>query len=192
MKQRTQKDINQEIKNLENQIDDTRNIRKHRPEIVELEKKIQDIRDKYHEETDSLIVCWRSDIAQLKKELKNKKEDGQIQLSEKIQKWFRNYLNGVDFGYKDPKIVWISPDERFVIITSPGGTAGTGTPMGTGGYYYAASTHWLSEIIEGQSYLSRGNSKFLEHEGRLTKEIKEKMITLAEQKANCIYRTKNK
>ena len=192
MRQRTQKEINQEIKNLENQIDDTRNLRKHRPEIVELERKIEAIRASYREETETSIACWKSDIEQLKKELKNKKEDNQIQLSEKVKKWFRNYLSGVSFGYKDPKIIWISPDERFVIITSPGGTAGTGTPMGTGGYYYAASTHWITEIVEGKSYLDFGEVKLLEHEGRLSKEIKEKMITLAEQKANCIYRTKNK
>lgn len=192
-KSRTQKEINEEIKALENQIEDTRNIRKHRPEIVELEKKIQEIRNAYWEENQGLINCWQDDIRALKQELQRKKSEKEIYLSEKVQKWFSNYLGGIDWGYKTPRIVWISPDERFVIITNPGGTAGQGTAMGTGGYYYASSSHWLTEVVEGQAYMgnrtgvSGQSQKWLEHEGRLTKEVKEKMIKKAEEIAGYSY-----
>jgi len=186
---RTQKDINQEIRNLENQIEDTHDIRKNRPEYVELEKKMEKIRREYREETDSQIDVWRSDIQALKKELARKKEDNKIQLSERVQQWFKKYLGGVSFGYKEPKIVWISEDEKYVIITSPGGTAGTGTAMGTSGYYYASSTHWLTEIIEGGTYMGtshRGinSPKWFEFDGRLTKEKKEEMIAFTEELKN--------
>jgi hypothetical protein len=186
---KTQKDINQEIKAVEAQIEDIKNIRKHRPEYAELEKKMEAIRRAYREETDSLVSCWESDIQALKKELKKKKEENKLQLSEDVQRWFRKYLGGVNFGYKEPKIVWISEDEKYVIITSPGSTAGTGTGMGTGAYYYAQSTHWLTEIFEGGTYLgsSRDSVKsptWLEFDGRLTKEKKEEMITFVETLRN--------
>lgn len=187
---RTQKDINQEIKTLESQIDDIQNIRKHRPELVELEEKINKIKQNYREEIETQVSVWNSDIYALKNELKKKKIEGQIQLSERVEKWFRNYKSGIGWGYKEPKIVWISEDERYVIITNPGGTAGTGTAMGTGGYYYASSTHWLTETIEGYTYLgqSRGAAgtapKWLEFDGRLTKEKKAEMIAFAEELRN--------
>ncbi len=191
---KTQKDINQEIKAIEAQIEDTKNIRKHRPEYAELEKKMEAIRRAYREETDSLISCWESDIQALKKELKKKKEENKLQLSEDVQRWFRKYLGGVNFGYKEPRIVWISEDEKYVIITSPGSTAGTGTAMGTGAYYYAQSTHWLTEIFEGGTYLgsTRDSVKsptWLEFDGRLTKEKKEEMIAFVEtlRNGNRIY-----
>lgn len=186
---KTQKDINQEIKAIEVQIEDTKNIRKHRPEYAELEKKMEVIRAAYREATDSLISCWKSDIQALKKELKNKKEENKLQLSGDVQRWFRKYLSGVSFGYKEPRIVWISEDEKYIIITSPGGTAGTGTAMGTGGYYYASSSHWLTEIVEGGSYMGHTEKgirspKWLEHEGRLTKDKKEEMIAFVETLRN--------
>lgn len=180
---RTQKDINQEIKVLEAKIDDIQNIRKHSPELVELESKIRKIKDEYYEKNKVSISCLESDIQALKKELKNKKEGNGIILSERIKKWFREYQSGVQFGYKDPKIVWVSEDERFVIITSPGGIAGTGTAMGTGAYYYAASTHWLTEVIDGKKYRENA-SKWMEHEGRLTKEVKQKMIEYTHELRN--------
>lgn len=186
---RTQKQINDDIRAIEAQIDDIRDVRKHHPELVELEKNVYEIKQKHFEESQSLISCWNSDIDALKKELKRKKEENSIFLSENVEKWFRKYLGGVNFGYKSPKIVWISEDERYVIITSPGGTAGTGTAMGTGGYYYAPSSHWLTEIIEGGTYMGRSHRginspKWMEHEGKLSKEIKQKMIDYTEELRN--------
>lgn len=187
MSTRTQKEINQEIKALEARIDDIQNIRKYRIEIVKLETRIREIKNEYQEEIKTSVDCWGSDIQALKKELKNKKEDNKLQISERVKRWFSNYKSGIGWGYKEPTIVWISEDERFVIITDPGGTAGTGTPMGSGGYYYASSTHWLTETIEGSTYLGRSTMtskaapKWLEHEGRLTKEVKQKMIDYSEE-----------
>lgn len=186
---RTQKEINQEIRNLENQIEDIRDIRKNRPEYAELEKRMEEIRREYREETESQVDVWRSDIQALKKEITRKKEDNKIQLSDRVQQWFRKYKSGVNFGYTPPRIVWISEDEKYVIITSPGSIGGQGTAMGTGGYYYSGSEHWLTEIIEGGTYtgsFSRGidSPKWLTHEGRLTKEIKQKMIAFTEELRN--------
>lgn len=171
---KTQKEINDNIKDLENQIDDIRDYRKQRPDIAKLEEELSVLKNEYRKEISYSLKVLESDIEALKNELKRKKAEKEIYLSEKIQKWLRNYLSGVSFGYREPKIVWISKDERFSIITDPGGTAGTGTAMGTGGYYYAGTEHWLVETIEGGTYL--GGPKLMEHKGRLTKEVKEKMI----------------
>ncbi len=183
MSNRTQKDIKQDIDTLESQILDIKNVAKHCPEIIELETKARELRNSYWEEIRSQVSVWNSDIDALKKELKNKKEEKQIQISERVQKWLRHYLSGVSFGYNEPRISWISEDERFVIITSPGGTAGTGTPMGTGGYYYAASTHWIAETTNDSKYIDwsdKKRNKYKEHEGRLTKDIKKQMIEFTE------------
>jgi hypothetical protein len=189
---RTLKAIQTDIKTLETQLDDIKDIRKHCPELVKLEEQIQKIKENYREEINAQVNCWESDIQQLNKELKDKKEDNKLQLSEKVEKWFRHYKSGVSWGYKEPKIVWISPDERFAIITAPGSTAGQGTAMGTGGYYYASSTHWLTEIVENGTYSSMrrdgvASLKEMEFEGRLTKEIKAKMIARAEELAGYSY-----
>lgn len=190
---RTLKAIQADIKTLETQLDDIKDIRKHCPELVKLEEQIQKIKEDYREEIKAQVNCWESDIQQLNKELKNKKEDNKLQLSESVQKWFRKYISGIDWGYKQPRIVWISPDERFAIITSPGSIGGTGTAMGTGGYYYASSSHWLTDIKENGMYISNrrdgvASIKELEVEGRLTKEMKAKMIARAEELAGYSYK----
>lgn len=85
-----------------------------------------------------------------------------------------------------------------MIVTNPGGTGGTGTAMGTSGYCYYPSDHWLIEIIENGIYMrtyqsgertyqsgERINSpKRMHHEGRLTKEVKNKMIAFTEELRN--------
>ena len=81
---------------------------------------------------------------------------------------------GVDFGYGGIKIVWHSDDERFVIITNKGATAGQGTAMGTHGYHYAPTEHWLVDTKEGNSFHT--TTKYFPVEGRLTKEKKQQMI----------------
>lgn len=180
MSKRTQKDIKQEIENLDNQIFQ---IKKYPSEIIELEKKLYDMKNAHLDEVRPQVNVWKSDIEALKLELRKKKEENQIQLSERVEKWLSKYTSGVSFGYAEPKIVWISEDERFVIITSPGGTAGTGTAMGTGGYYYAASTHWLADTTNPARYIGDGGkgNRWMEHDGRLTKEVKEKMIAYTEE-----------
>lgn len=93
---KTKKEINDNIKELENQIDDISNYRKHRRDIAKIEDELRKLKNDYWEEAQSSINCWQSDIDALKKELKMKKEDSSIQLSEKVQKWFRKYLSGSD------------------------------------------------------------------------------------------------
>lgn len=49
--------------------------------------------------------------------------------------------------------------------------------MGTGGYYYTSAEHWLIDRTRGDTYFKC--KKLMEIEGRLTKEIKQKMIELS-------------
>lgn len=184
--ERTQKAIKNEIDTLEADIANKKNYRKNCPKIVELEKEIQQLRQQYFEENQSTIDCWESDLEALKDELKKKKSEKALYIPEKLEKWFRKYKSGVSFGYGGIKIIWISPDERFVILTCPGATAGTGTAMGTGGYYYALSSHYLVDTLESDSHVGR-NSYMKEVEGRLTKDAKKELIKLAEEKAGYTF-----
>jgi hypothetical protein len=182
-KHRTQKEIKLDIEKIESDIDDIENYRKHIPGYEEMEKKLQALRYKYMEDIRNQVNVWKSDVDALKKEIKNIKLDKELVPSDKISLWFRNYKGGVHWGYGGLKIAWISDDERFVILTHKGGTAGQGTAMGTGGYYYAPSNHWIADtsIATGhRGYGPSGNS-FMETEGRLTKELKEKMIAHMEE-----------
>lgn len=84
---------------------------------------------------------------------------------EEIQEWFNKWGKGMDFGYKEPYIRWISEDKKWVIITNPGGTSGTGTAMGTINYYYAPTEHILCRVTDEVTCLINETAKY---EGKLT------------------------
>ena len=59
--------------------------------------------------------------------------------------------------------------------------------MGTGGYYYASSTHWLADTTSERKYVDWSNAspnKWKEFDGRLTKEKKQEMIDFSEELRN--------
>jgi len=189
----TQKSIKDQISQTEKEIADLRDIRKNLPEYVALEKKLYKMREDYFDSVHSSINAKEDDVRMLKQQLKRIKAEKELELPERVQHWFDVYERGVNWGYGGIKVVWISDDGRWVIITNKGGTAGTGTAMGTGGYYYAASTHWLSDTHSEPGYSSRiylksreedkhgmnyTSNKFGEFEGRLTKEKKQALIDL--------------
>lgn len=147
-------------------------------EVQELFNKAYAARDKYYksvkekrEQTDKYITYCEKRI----EEIKTAK---QLSIPSDVEKWFKKYISGVDWGYNDPKIIHVSSDNQFVIVRSSGGTAGTGTAMGTGGYYYAKTQHWIAKV-NGLNYIDWGNSQKNEacvHYGRLNKIYKELML----------------
>src|SRR5690349_11383389 len=82
----------------------------------------------------------RNAIAEKKTQLKQSKSS----FDEKIVKWVkRDFQSGVNFGYGGITLRYVDPKERYIIVTNNGGTAGTGTAMGTGSYYYAECSHFV-------------------------------------------------
>lgn len=179
----SKKQIASKIKELEDKILDLKNISKNVPEYSELIKKADQLKEEYFKHNLPIIEQYRDQVYELKKELK--KPVKELYISENLQEWFRNWKSGVDFGYKDPYIRWISPDEKYVVITCPGSTAGTGTAMGTSSYYYALTDHYLVEVKEGSRYINinRDGSGILgSFEGRLSKEKINEWMKLIEVK----------
>lgn len=136
--------------------------------------------DKYDEK----ITAVEQEIRLKKKELKSNKSPEFII----INKWVQSkYCSGVDFGYGGIKLRYIDPNMKYIICTNGGGTAGTGTPMGTGGYYYSGADHfvvfpqfgiYIDSKLPHYQYRST-NTMFTEH-GKLTNEVRNKMIEKAE------------
>ncbi len=176
---RTQKAIKEEMEKAQQQLSMLTNPYINSPEIARikdtihgLKNQLYDLEHEYEVSIQADAEFLREKIQNLRQELKDIKLRNEFQISDDLKKWFRNYLSGINFGYKSPKIVWASPDEHFIIMTSPGGTAGTGTAMGTGAYYYAPSEHYLIDTRQGTNWTSRNNGRLVSVEGKLTKEIK--------------------
>ncbi len=126
-------------------------------------------------------------IREKKLELKSKKAG---KYPDGLVRWFdRKFARGVNFGYGGITMRHLDKDNRFIIVTCNGGTAGTGTAMGTGGYYYAESTHFVSfpqygdymeaKLPHGEGRRT-GNNMFEVMGGRLTVEVKQQLIKQAE------------
>jgi hypothetical protein len=172
----TQKEIVLQIKDLEKERQELHQayhtdekLKTLRQQILDRKEEIASLnKDKLDDIATSIIVL-RSDLVAIRKKTK-------IEIPEQLEKWWKSYSSGVDFGYTGLKIRWISDDKRFVIITNPGGTSGTGTAMGSMGYYYAETDHWFADTTKG-GYLSRENNVFGRVEGgRLTKARKQVMF----------------
>lgn len=171
----TQKELLAEIKRCEEKIIDLENYRKNIPGFAEAEKKLQNQKYDYLNSIENERLEIREWIRNYNRQISELKKKNELIIPDEIVKWFREYGSGVNFGYNGIKIVWISKDKRWVIITNKGGTAGTGTAMGTASYYYAVTEHWLACVDKGR-YLDRPTNCFGRIEGRLTKELKNKLI----------------
>lgn len=119
------------------------------------------------------------------KETKSRKKN----IHPNITDWLiRVYSSGIDWGYGGIKVTYVHPENLFIIVTNKGSTAGTGTAMGTGGYYYSPSSHWVVfpqfEIHRAKMPCGSSRNEFFSQDGRLTNAIKEKMITQAEEYVN--------
>lgn len=167
----TQKDIKARLKEIEQLRKST--WRCTDPDYLALIKEAKVIEEKWQKKQESFRDDLETERRCLESDLKALKEKGKLKVPDHIKKWLKEYSDGVNWGYGGLNIRWISKDEKWAIITNNGGTAGTGTAMGTGGYYYAEANHFLGRITErGSMY-----NKYAEVEGgRLTKEVKAKML----------------
>lgn len=155
-------------------------------EYKELIKKAAQVREQIEKRTEKEIGKLYSEKQKLEKELKERKLSKKIQLSVYLSDWLQQYMRGINWGYKLPLITWHSEDERFVILTHPGQTSGTGTVMGSMGYYYSPSDHILIDTKRDDRETSYGKGKLGfkigdRVEGRLTKEKKQMLLNQLEK-----------
>ena len=165
----TKKEIKTKIDKIESEI---RNIQSYNN--IEGYKKLYDqlyeMKNDYNKKIYPELQRMFAEAHDLKREYEKPAKE-KLVVPKHIQDWFRSWRSGINFGYAGAFIKWISLDEKYVIITSPGGTSGQGTAMGSGGYYYSRTQHYLVKVIEGARYLDRGEGgRISQFEGRLTKE----------------------
>lgn len=153
-------------------------------EYLKLVRKAEKIKKRIQNKNESEIEKLHKERNKLKEELKNKKLSKRLQLSDYLLNWIKQYMIGVNWGYKDPYISWHSNDERFVILTNPGETAGQGTAMGTMGYYYAPTDHTVIDTKTPSNGLHSNKLGYeigARIEGRLTKENKKLLLEQLEK-----------
>lgn len=187
---KTQQELKDRIKEIGEEIRNLRRAHWDDKEYIKLIEKANKIKEKLENKNDKKIDKLRNEQSKLMEELEDKKLSKRIQLSPYLLNWLKQYMQGVNWGYKNPFIVWHSDDERFVILTHPGQTSGQGTPMGAGGYYYSASDHSLidTKLDSRGLHLNKLGYKIGEYvEGRLTKEKKQILLDRLEE-----YKKQNK
>lgn len=158
-----------------------RNLQKLPDSVTKLYDKYIEAKKEYEYSIKKDIDKVREYICECRDKMRVIKAKKNITLPTEIQLWFENYKNGIDWGYGIPRIVYISKSNEYVIISLPGGTAGTGTPMGTGGYYYAKAVHWVAKVDLSKNHYGFLNNKSMEVYGRLTKKLKDLMIQFIDE-----------
>jgi len=174
----TQADIRREITELQHSMNLTIAEEGADIELAALKKRVAELSNKYIEKKRSI----RDRIGELKIQLAKIHTQKELSLSYKLQKWRYQYKSGIDWGYSKLKIIWTSEDERYLILTITGATAGTGSPMGTGGYYYSPSEHHLIDThLSASTGRNRYGKTIAEITGRLTKDKKQELLDRLEE-----------
>lgn len=169
----TQKEIKARLKKIEELRKNT--WRCNDPKYLALINEANKIKSEWEKSQGSVRADLETERKCLESDLRALKEKNELEVPDHLKKWLKEYSQGVDWGYGGLKIRWISDDEKWCIITNGGGTAGQGTPMGTGGYYYAEASHFLGRTDYKGGFSNRHGEI---RGGRLTNEVKKKLIAL--------------
>lgn len=158
-------------------------------------KKVREYERQLYTENELYLKAYRDKISQIKNEIALKEQSlkEKRKIPEHLQRYLdRTWSSGVDWGYTGVTLRYVDPKNRFWIVTSNGGTGGTGTAMGTGGYYYAECSHFVTFPQYGDylncrlpdrkdnSFFS-SNTRWETHGGKLSKERMKTLIELAEE-----------
>jgi hypothetical protein len=147
-------------------------------EIQQLQGRLRQAKQNYQASVADEIAAKESDIKALKMQ-QLRETNPAFQYSIPLLSWFNRWGRGIDWGQGGVRLRWVSPNQNWVIITAGGGTAGQGTPMGTGAYYYAAATHYLYRVVDGATHMNSTSKYQFSFEGRLLKATKEEWIAFA-------------
>lgn len=160
----TQKQIKEEILKLKQSIPDYNNDERYRKMWNELHAYRKEFEEKNFKKKSDILKA----ISEYEKELENIKKNKAIVLPKTIQVWFDVYKRSADFGYSGLKISWISPDEKYVIVSQGGTSYASGMSRN-----YGCAEHWISDL-ESDNWIN--SKKYPSVEGRLTKEKKQYLI----------------
>lgn len=181
---KTQNELKERINKIGEEIRNLHRAHYEDKEYMKLIRKAEKLKEKIEKKNEPKIQELYEERNKLRDELENKKLSKKIQLSSYLLGWLRQYMVGIDWGYKNPFVAWHSEDERFVILTHPGHTTGQGTAMGSGGYYYSPTDHYLIDTkisTDGLQGHKMGYKIGNYIEGRLTKAKKQELLDRLEE-----------
>jgi len=133
------------------------------------------------------LSCLSRQCASEEKEAKRKlrkpkKVKPPYPASDKVKEWFKEYCRGWADSYKW-RIVWVSPDERFVLVHQPGGMYASGMD-----YLYAKASRSLVDLSKtSHGIMERQGVEVESWEGRCNKAMMEK-VHLAVDKCETIFK----
>lgn len=151
------------------------------PSVVAARKKYEEILSsvckKLEGDMPQKIQEVEARIVELENNRRKKAEQASIKVPQSIQDIVASFYRGVDWGSK-LKVIWVSPNERFFILTHPGHA----TWIGRGMSGYEPSYHYLMRVkgsSQQHGYALFTEMKVKEHEGRLDKGTKAEWISVA-------------
>ena len=187
------KDLHKEIQQLKTELRELRPSRyfeskykeyaKLLDQVYTLQQKRQQFEDDHYDEYSEHLHTLQNKIQELESIKVAAQKESAIKIPQEIEYWFyTHYCSGTSFGYgsnrNNIKIVYLSPDKKYGIVTNKGSVGW----VGIGTFEYHKSSHWVIKINIDikQSHLTR-NNHYGEIEGRLTKEKKQDMLNLIDQ-----------
>lgn len=121
------------------------------------------------------VKTLQTTIIALLEERNNLEKAKKEEIPEKVQIFIKEISRGVDWQLV---VKWVSPKQRFVITTNPGGNGW----CGRGDTKYYASEHMLFDMSKrgkDESYFAVQKCQVNKKEGRLDKETKQNWIDYA-------------
>lgn len=148
-------------------------------QIIELQKQKKFLEEKYREQSTLAPKARKAEYDYIQKiinerQAENKKKRG-LEISEELETWVKKvWGKGANWGYgNEPlKIVWVSDDEKYLIITNKGSMYASGL-----NYNYGKATHMAVRAMQGTWH----DQPIDEVEGRLTNAKKERLIIAIEE-----------
>jgi hypothetical protein len=172
---KTQTEIRNKIKELTKE----RKALLYNEELGKVQKEYRDKLDAYYKKIRPEKDKIDEEIETLRKELSKRKDDRLPIISKRLEDWLQGYTRGATFGPQGLKIKEILDDkERFVLVYNPGHTYWARR----GEFHYGSSSYWITDTFIQKQWL--GNTTKImgtEVEGRLTKEVKKKLLEVLEE-----------
>ena len=182
LKVRSKAQIKQEIKDTNEKLLNLQWSVKKDPIVIKTKKAYDDALENAQNKIAKEVLELRNQHNKLLEEIDDIEKAKEIVIPQKVQDFISAICRGVDFGYKGWVVKWVSPKQRFAIMTNPGHSGWSG--RGETSYY--GSDHYLFDITKINDKNPSGFdlsyvhcTVFKKYNGRLDKETKQKWIDYA-------------
>jgi hypothetical protein len=144
-------------------------------QLVEIRSKLNSIEYNWHNENNDSKISCRQEISELEKMIKFKGELNPLDYSEKVKEIYNLFYRGFT-SYKNRKLIWVSDDERFVLMQAPSVTEYVDRMTGS----KSSPSEWYlidSEKISGRSIMFKNEAGCIFHQegGRWSKKFELKI-----------------